>query len=76
MIRMYFGDHPPPHFHARYGGSEAVVGIEPIRVLRGDLPRRAASMVVEWAALHQGELRNNWRHVSQSQSPTRIEPLT
>ena len=25
---MYFGDHPPPHFHAIYGGHKAVVDIE------------------------------------------------
>lgn len=23
VIAMYFDDHPPPHFHARYGEHEA-----------------------------------------------------
>ena len=75
IIRMYFNDHAPPHFHARYGGLEAVVGIDPILVLQGNLPRRAASMVIEWAALHQGELADNWRRLSQSLSAERIAPL-
>ncbi len=38
IIRMYFDDHSPPHFHAIYGGQEAQVGINPITVLRGGLP--------------------------------------
>jgi len=65
IIRMYFDDHPPPHFHAIYSGSEAQVGIDPIVILRGDLPRRAVSMVLEWAALHQRELMENWRRLQK-----------
>ena len=53
VIRMYFDDHNPPHFHAIYAGNEARVGIDPIIFLEGKLPNRAASMVIEWAALHQ-----------------------
>jgi hypothetical protein len=45
VIRMYFDDHNPPHFHAIYAGDEARVGIEPIAILEGALPNRAASMV-------------------------------
>jgi hypothetical protein len=56
LIRMYFDDHNPPHFHAIYAGNEAEIAIEPIEILEGKLPARAASMVFEWAALHQREL--------------------
>ena len=51
VIRMYFDDHNPPHFHAAYAGNEAQVGIEPIAILDGALPNRAA--------LHQLELIQN-----------------
>ena len=27
VIEMYFGDHPPPHFHARYSGESAKIEI-------------------------------------------------
>ena len=76
IIRMYFDDHPPPHFHAIYGEHEALVGISPITVLRGGLPRRAESMIIEWAALHQLELMENWRRLRNDQSAHRIEPLS
>jgi hypothetical protein len=75
IVRMYFDDHDPPHFHAMYAGIEAEVGIEPIRMLEGTLPNRAASMVFEWAALHQRELMQNWRRLHNAEPAVRIQPL-
>ena len=75
IIRMYFDDHEPPHFHAVYSGMEAEVGIDPIEIREGDMPHRAVSMVLEWAALHQRELMDNWRRLRTSQSAQRVAPL-
>ena len=50
---MHFGDHSPAHFHTEYGEYEALVEIETLSVLRGELPRRAMAIVLEWAALHR-----------------------
>lgn len=75
IIRMYFDDHPPPHFHAIYGKHEVEVGINPIGVLQGGLPRRAQSMVIEWAALHQQELMQNWNRLHNDQPAEKIKPL-
>ena len=75
VIRMYFDDHNPPHFHAIYAGNEAQVGIDPIIFLEGKLPNRAASMVIEWAALHQRELMQDWDRLRNDQPLERIEPL-
>jgi len=38
---MYFRDHSPAQFHAEYGEYEALVEIETLSILRGDLSRRA-----------------------------------
>lgn len=75
LIRMYFNDHNPPHFHAIYGEHEAVITINPIEVMAGHLPRRALSMVMEWAAIHQQELLENWGHLRASEPPNPIDPL-
>ena len=75
IIRMFFDEHGPPHFHAAYVGSVAQIGIEPIRLLRGELPPRALSLVYEWAALHQSELMDNWRRLRTDQPAERIPPL-
>jgi len=72
---MFYNDHEPPHFHAIYSGHRAVVGIDPIHVLHGELPRRAQSLVFEWAALHQRELIDNWQRARRHAPLQRIEPL-
>ena len=56
IIRMFWADHPPPHFHAVYGEYEAVIDILTSEILEGQLPRRAHSLVSEWINLHNREL--------------------
>jgi len=75
VIRMYFDDHPPPHFHAAYGGAEARVLIAPVGILDGRLPPRVLALVVEWATLHEAELMENWRRLHADEPPIRIAPL-
>jgi hypothetical protein len=75
VITMYSGDHPPPHFHARYVGQSVSIGIEPLTVLAGTLPPRVLGQVFEWAALHQGELLADWELVTGHQFPVPIPPL-
>ena len=74
-ISMYWREHGRPHFHAIYGGREAVVAIDDLTVLEGELNPRARGLVVEWAALHQAELRREWERARNHQSLGRIEPL-
>jgi hypothetical protein len=75
VIAMHYSDHEPPHFHARYGEEKALIAIETLQVLRGRLSPRALGLVMEWTALHQDELLNNWE-LARSQSPlNKIEPL-
>ncbi len=75
VIRMYFNDHGPPHFHADYGGDQAVIGIETLAVLSGRLPPRAQGLVIEWAIRHQDELRVAWTRARRLEPLGKIEPL-
>lgn len=74
-IMMYYKDHAPPHFHAEYGDSEAVVQISPVAFIGGSLPARARSLVAEWTALHQQELMDNWNRCRKHVAPEAIAPL-
>ena len=74
-IYMYFRDHAPPHFHAIYGGDEALVEIETGTALRGDLPKRARALVDEWRGLHRDELLANWQRAQTPEPLCSIEPL-
>ena len=47
VILMFYNDHPPPHFHVRYGGQRAIVDIRTLAVLEGRLSPRALGLVTE-----------------------------
>ena len=75
IIRMFYGDHPPPHFHAVYQGEGIMVNINTLEVIEGSMSRRAQALVLEWAALHRTELRQAWELASRNQEPSKIQPL-
>jgi hypothetical protein len=77
IIRMYceLGPHHAAHFHAYYGGEEAVFGLDPIELLAGSLPPRQTRLVIAWAELHQQELVADWNRLQDGEEPWPIRPL-
>jgi len=75
IISMFYNEHSPPHFHAKYGEYEAEISINDLRIIVGNLPPRVLGLVVEWAALHQEELLVNWQNIEKLESLNKIEPL-
>jgi len=75
VIEMYFGDHLPPHFHARYSGETAKIEIATGAVLAGSLSKRALRLVREWTEQHRDDLEANWKRVVNNSHPKSIEPL-
>ena len=69
---MYFNDHEPAHFHALYGDYEALIEIDTLAIFRGELPRRAMALVLEWAAIHRKELRLDW---ARARAGTPLQPI-
>ncbi len=75
IIAMFYNDHPPPHFHVRYGTERALIAIATLAVLEGKLSPRALGLVTEWASSHQDELMEDW-NLARAQAPLKpIEPL-
>jgi hypothetical protein len=75
VIEMFFSDHPPPHFHARYAGDEALIVIATGDVFAWSLPPRALRLVRDWLEEHRDELVANWDR-ARAQEPTEpIAPL-
>lgn len=72
---MYYGDHAPAHFHARYGEHEALIQISPLGIQQGFLPPRVLSLVIEWALIHQKELLEDWERAKTNQKLQKIAPL-
>lgn len=74
VVRMYYRDHSPPHFHARYGEYSIVVQLDSW-IVEGRFPPRALGHVLEWARMHAGELREDWE-LARSLEPLKpIPPL-
>ena len=71
---MYWNDHAPPHFHAKYGEYEITVSIN-TGVVEGRFPKRALRHVMEWYELHKDELLNDWELCQNNEAPAFIEPL-
>jgi len=75
VIAMYYNDHRPAHFHARYAGYEIKVNIETGEIIEGRFPKRAERLVIEWYELHQSELAENWKLAGERKPLQQIEPL-
>jgi hypothetical protein len=75
VIEMYYADHPPPHFHARYAGDSAKIEIADGEVIAGALPSRALRLVREWIDQHRDELDANWERAMHHEQPQPIDPL-
>ena len=74
IIAIYYDDHMPPHFHAKYGEYEGTVRIAD-GVVEGRLPGRAKGLVIEWMDLHRDELSDNWERAVNHQPLRIIAPL-
>ena len=75
IIRMFYNDHNPPHFHVIYQEDEAIIEIKTLEILEGHLPKRATSLVIEWAIEHREELIKNWHKARNHETLDSIKPL-
>jgi len=75
VVRMFYDDHNPPHFHVEYQGKKALFDFRG-NIIRGDIQSRTATRLVrEWTDLHETELSENWELARQGKALMKIEPL-
>ncbi len=74
IIRMYFREHNPPHFHAEYQDFEALINIKTGEVT-GKMSRRALKLIYDWLDQHQEELLENWKRGQENKKFKDIKPL-
>ena len=75
IIRMFYKDHEPPHFHAYYQKFQAKININSLDIIKGKLPKRAKNLVIEWALEHREELLKNWEKIPKEEQLDKIKPL-
>ncbi len=74
VIRMYFREHNPPHFHAEYQDFEALINIK-TREVTGKMSRRALKLIYDWLDQRQEELLENWKRGQENKKLKNIKPL-
>ena len=74
VIRMYYEEHGPAHFHAVYGEYEVLVDVVS-GIVRGNFPTRALRHVLDWTEIHKAELLANWELARQGNTLESIAPL-
>ena len=75
IIYVHYNDHNPPHFHAEYEKYNAVFSIQELKLMKGRLPPRALTLVLEWAFLHREELLEDWLLAEKKAPLKKIKPL-
>ncbi|MBI4208786.1 MAG: DUF4160 domain-containing protein [Deltaproteobacteria bacterium] len=75
VIKMFFDDHLPSHFHAFYGEYEILINVGTLSVVAGDFPPRAFGLLMEWTSMHQGELMALWEKAVHLEPLGKIDPL-
>ena len=75
VIAMYYSEHYPPHFHAKYGEYRASFSIDELKIIEGNMPKRIISLVLEWAFDHRAELMEDWELAKRKEQLKSIEPL-
>jgi hypothetical protein len=75
IITLNYNDHSPPHFHARYGSERAIIEIDTLRLIGGNLSPRVLGLTVEWASQHTDELREDWLLARSKLELNPIPPL-
>jgi hypothetical protein len=74
VVFMNYREHPPPHFHARYGTQEVTIEIE-TGIVQGRMSRRALNLLFDWLDEHREELLANWERAENHQPLDSISPL-
>jgi hypothetical protein len=75
IIRMFYDEHNPPHFHAEYQEKKAIFDFQG-NILKGNLSSRTATKLVrEWTDNHAADLEEDWILAREGKEMKKIDPL-
>ena len=75
VIRMFYNDHEPVHFHAEYQGQRGKFDLTG-RLIAGSIVSKTAQRLIrQWARQHQVEILTNWQRMKAGKPLETIEPL-
>jgi hypothetical protein len=74
IIYMFYNDHQPPHFHAKYQEFDILIEIE-TGIVKGQMPKRALKLIFDWLEEHKADLMINWQNSINREPLNKIQPL-
>ena len=75
VIRMFYGEHEPAHFHAEHQGQQGKFDLKGKMIAGNIRSRTALRLIREWASLRGRELEADWENMKAGRPLERIEPL-
>jgi hypothetical protein len=75
VIRMFYKEHGPAHFHAEHQSQNATFDFEGKMHVGSIQSKRALRLIREWAILHRADLEANWANMKAGKPLDRIPPL-
>jgi hypothetical protein len=60
VLRMFFGDHPPPHFHATINEYSGLFSISSGKVITGNMKIKDQKLVESWMNNREKLLMKMW----------------
>jgi hypothetical protein len=75
VVRMFYREHGPPHFHAEYQGQQATFTFDG-EILAGTCRSRSAlRLIKDWSLANRSALEANWHRARIGAPLLRIAPL-
>lgn len=76
IIKMFFDDHNPPHFHVEFQEYRAIINIQTSDIIEGYLPPKQLKLIQVWTSIHEEELLENFINLGKDfKSWNKIDPL-
>jgi len=75
VVRMYYKEHEPAHFHAEHQSQQGKFDFSGDMTVGNIQSGTALRLIREWALLHQAELEANWDQMKAGRPLNRIAPL-
>lgn len=75
IVRMYYKEHEPAHFHAEYQNQQGKFDFSGEMTIGNIQSGTALRLIREWAVEHRGELQSNWEQMKAGRPLNGIAPL-
>lgn len=63
-VQVFADDHNPPHFHVVTPDKEALIALETLKMLRGEIGRRDLATALKWVRANRKIVVKEWERLN------------